>query len=89
MEEKREGEGEMNGENSMNVYTLTYIIIWSMGIYFMTLGTQTGALITWGVGKGRRSGGDSRTRGNMYTYGPFMVVERKKLNQYCKATSIH
>ena len=39
-----EGEGEMNGESSMEAYTLTYVKRQPMEIYSMTQGTQTGAL---------------------------------------------
>ena len=40
-----EGEGEMNGESSMEAYTLTYVNRQPLGIYFMGIqGTQTVAL---------------------------------------------
>ena len=39
-----EGEGETNGESSMEACTLTYVNRWPMGICRMTQGTQTGAL---------------------------------------------
>ena len=39
-----EGEGEINGENSMDACTLTYVHRQPMGICRMTQGTQTGAL---------------------------------------------
>ena len=41
---KEEGEGEINGENSMDAYTLTYVHRQPMGTCCMTQGTQTGAL---------------------------------------------
>ena len=37
-----EGEGEMNGESSMEAYTLTYVNRQPMGICCMTQGTQPG-----------------------------------------------
>ena len=39
-----EGEGEMNGESSMEAYTPTYVNRQLMGICCMTQETQTGAL---------------------------------------------
>ena len=39
-----EGEGEMNGESSMEAYTLTYVTRQPMGICSMTQGNQTGDL---------------------------------------------
>ena len=39
-----EGEGEMNGESSMDAYTLAYVNRWPMGICCVTQGTQMGAL---------------------------------------------
>ena len=39
-----EGEGEMNGESSMDVYTLPYVNRKPMGICCMTQGIQMGAL---------------------------------------------
>ena len=39
-----EGEGKMNGESSMEAYTLTYVKRSPMEIYRMTQGTQTGVL---------------------------------------------
>ena len=39
-----EGEGEMNGESSMDAYTLTYVNRQPMGICYKTQRTQTGAL---------------------------------------------
>ena len=39
-----EGEGETNGESSMEACTLTYVNRWPMGISRMTQETQTGAL---------------------------------------------
>ena len=41
---KEEGEGEMNGESSMDSYTLTYVNRQSVGICSMTQGIQTGTL---------------------------------------------
>ena len=41
----KEGVGEMNGESSMEAYTLTYVNRQPLGIYFMGIqGTQTVAL---------------------------------------------
>ena len=40
----QEEEGEINGESSMDAYTLTYVNRQSMGICCMTQGTQTGAV---------------------------------------------
>ena len=40
----KEGEGEMNGQSSMDAYTLVYVNREPMGICCMTQGTQTGAL---------------------------------------------
>ena len=42
-----EGEGEMNGESSMDAYMPTYVNRQPMGICCMTQGTQTGALAEW------------------------------------------
>ena len=39
-----QGEGEMNGDSSMDAYTLTYVNRQPMGICCMTQGNQTGAL---------------------------------------------
>ena len=39
-----EGEGEINGESSMDSYTLTYVNREPVGICCMTQGTQTRAL---------------------------------------------
>ena len=39
-----EGAGEMNGESSMEAYTLTYVTGQPMGICCMTQGNQTGDL---------------------------------------------
>ena len=39
-----EGEGETNGESSLEACTLTYVNRWPMGICRMTQGPQTGAL---------------------------------------------
>ena len=39
-----EGESEMNGESSMEAYTLTHVNRQPMGICCTTQGTQTGAL---------------------------------------------
>ena len=39
-----EGQGEMNGESSMDAYTLTYVNREPMGICCITHRTQTGAL---------------------------------------------
>ena len=40
----KEGEGEMNGQSSMDAYTLVYVNREPMGICCTTQGTQTGAL---------------------------------------------
>ena len=61
----KEGEGEMNGESSMEAYTLTYVKQ-PMEIYCMTKGTQIRALNNlegWesvGGGKEVQEGGDIR-----------------------------
>ena len=39
-----EGGGEMNGEGSLEAYTLSYVYGQPMEIHSMTQGTQTGAL---------------------------------------------
>ena len=39
-----EGEGEMNGDSSMEAYTLTHVNRQPMGVCCMTQETQTGAL---------------------------------------------
>ena len=39
-----EGEGKINGERSMDAYTLTYANKYSMGICCVTQGSQSGAL---------------------------------------------
>ena len=39
-----EGEGEINGESSMDPYTLTYVKRQLGGMCYMSQGTQTGAL---------------------------------------------
>ena len=39
-----EGEGEMNGQSSVDAYTLTYVNRRPMGICYKTQRTQTGAL---------------------------------------------
>ena len=41
---EEEGEGEMNGESSMDSYTVTYVNRESMGICSMTQGIQIGTL---------------------------------------------
>ena len=41
---EQEGEGEMNGESNMDACTLIFVNRKSVGICFMTQGTQTGAL---------------------------------------------
>ena len=53
-----------------------------MGIYCMAQETQTGALYqTQGVGCGGRWEGGSKGRGDMYTYGWFMLrFDRKQQN---------
>ena len=38
-----EGEGEINGESSMDAYILTYVRRQLRGICYMSQGTQTGA----------------------------------------------
>ena len=38
------GEGEINGESSMDAYTLTYANRYPMGICCLTQGSQIGAL---------------------------------------------
>ena len=43
-DEGKEGEAEMNGESSMEAYTLTYATRQPRGICRMTQDTQTGAL---------------------------------------------
>ena len=40
----QEEEGEINGESSMDAYTLAYVNRWPMGICCVTQGTQMGAL---------------------------------------------
>ena len=50
-----------------------------MGICCMTQGTQTGVLYQpRGVGWGGRWEGGSRGRGQMYTYGWFMLMSDRK-----------
>ena len=39
-----QGEGEMNGDSSMDAYTLTYVNRQPMGICCMTQGIQSGTL---------------------------------------------
>ena len=54
----------MNGESSMEAYTLTFVNRWPMGICCMTQGTQTGALYQpkrvrrGGRWEGAQEGGD-------------------------------
>ena len=40
-----QGEGKMNGESSMDAYTLTYVNRQPIRISCMTQGNQTGALL--------------------------------------------
>ena len=55
-----EGEGEMNGDSSMDAYTLIYVNRQPMGICCMTQGTQPGFCNNLdGVGMGERWEGDS------------------------------
>ena len=65
-----EGEGEMNGESSMEAYTLPYVKQIANGHLLYDPGNSNWALSQpRGVGKGGRWEGGSRGRGHMYTYG--------------------
>ena len=67
---KEEGEGEMNGESSMEAYTLPYVKQIANGNLLYDPGNSNWALSQpRGVGKGGRWEGGSRGRGHMYTYG--------------------
>ena len=45
---EQEGEGDMNGESSMDACTPTFVNRQPVGICCMTQGTQIGALFTYG-----------------------------------------
>ena len=73
-----EGGGEMNGEGSLEAYTLPYVYGQPMEIHSMTQGTQTGALQPpRGVWDGGQWEGGARRKGHMYTYGWFMLMYDK------------
>ena len=67
-----EGEGEMNGESSMEAYSRPYVTQIASGNLLCDSGNSNwGSIVTWerAVGKGGRREGGSRGRGHMYTYG--------------------
>ena len=81
---REEGEGAMNGESSMETYTLSYVNRQPRGICCVTRELQLGlcnSLEELGkVGGGRREGA-SRGRRHMYTYGSFMLMyDRNQTN---------
>ena len=65
-----EGEGEMNGESSMDAYTLTYVkrYQWEFAVWLRE--PKPGLCNNLdGVGMDERWEGDSWGRGYMYNYG--------------------
>jgi len=83
-------EGGMNGESSMEIYTLPYVKSIANGNLLYDSGTPTRAL--WqprGVGWDGRWEGCSRGRGHVYTYGWFMLMYGRNSHNIVKQLSFN
>ena len=82
---EQEGEGDMNGESSMEACTPTFVNRQPAGICCQDSGnSNSGTVITQRGGDAWDVGGRFQSWGHTYIYGSFMWMYDKS-NRYCKA----